>query len=125
MCIRDREGDTPESIMTSRLEAFGEWLKRRIVTTSYFVCDQDGKVLVDHVQDEKLIEQATQLSRNSEKSTGLQVKVSSEKIMEVFQNKSGTGSVILGVLVPAPLLPETVKTVAAALEISLDESLDI
>lgn len=114
----------PQSLAT-RLNSFGNWLKEDYPAEAYFLCDRNGKAIVDEVGSEKLLKVALALAHassggetptgSSSGSSGLHVKVGPDRVMEVIPRKSRFGLLTLGILVPRPLSSEAVATVSDAL----------
>lgn len=110
---------------SSRLEAFGVWLKEQIPTRAYFICDRNGEIVVDEVGSEKLVKVARTLahaSSNAGRQVGdnqalgsLHVKIGPDRVMEVVPRHSQYGLVILGLIVPRPLSREAVGSVSRGL----------
>lgn len=120
------QSGTPRKLpFSSRLDAFGVWLKEQIPTQAYFICDRNGELVVDEVGSEKLVKVARTLahaSRNAGRQVGdnealesLHVKIGPERVMEVVPRQSQYGLVVLGLIVPRPLSTEAVGSVSRGL----------
>ena len=117
--------------LSTRLQAFGEWLKEQIPTRAYFICDRHGEIVVDEVGSEKLVKVARTLAHASssagrqvgdDKNLGsLHVKVGPDRVMEVIPRHSHFGLVVLGIIVPRPLSRDAVASVSRALGTALAE----
>lgn len=117
--------------LSTRLQAFGVWLKEQIPTRSYFICDRHGEIVVDEVGSEKLIKVARTLAHASssagrqvgeDKNLGsLHVKIGPDRVMEVVPRHSHFGLVVLGVIVQRPLSRDAVASVSRALGTALAE----
>ncbi len=119
--------------LSTRLHAFGIWLKEQIPTRSYFICDRHGEIVVDEVGSEKLVKVARTLAHASSSAGrqvgedqnlgSLHVKIGPEKVMEVIPRHSHFGLVVLGVIVQRPLSRDAVSSVSRALGTALAEPL--
>ena len=122
------EGFRPLPLST-RLQAFGAWLKEQIPTEAYFICDRNGEIVVDEVGSEKLVKVARTLAHASssagrevgddENLGSLHVKIGPDRVMEVVPRHSHFGLVVLGLIVPRPLSREAVGSVSRALGTAL------
>jgi len=117
--------------LSTRLQAFGDWLKEQIPTRAYFICDRHGEIVVDEVGSEKLVKVARTLAHasssavrqvgNDENLGSLHVKIGPDRVMEVIPRHSHFGLVVLGVIVPRPLSRDAVASVSRALGTALAE----
>ncbi|MFT7303599.1 MAG: hypothetical protein ACI8UZ_002441, partial [Akkermansiaceae bacterium] len=117
--------------LSTRLQAFGIWLKEQIPTRAYFICDRHGEIVVDEVGSEKLVKVARTLAHASssagrqvgdEENLGsLHVKIGPDRVMEVVPRHSHFGLVVLGIIVPRPLSRDAVASVSRALSTALAE----
>ncbi len=117
--------------LSTRLHAFGIWLKEQIPTRSYFICDRHGQIVVDEVGSDKLVKVARTLAHASssagrqvgeEQNLGsLHVKIGVDKVMEVVPRQSHFGLVVLGIIVQRPLSRDAVASVSRALGTALAE----
>lgn len=115
--------------LSTRLQAFGVWLKEQISTQSYFICDRHGEIVVDEVGSEKLIKVARTLAHASSSAGrqvgddqdlgSLHVKIGPDRVMEVVPRHSHFGLVVLGLIVPRPLSREAAGSVSRALATAL------
>lgn len=117
--------------LSTRLQAFGTWLKEQIPTRAYFICDRHGEIVVDEVGSEKLVKVARTLAHASssagrqvgddENLGSLHVKIGPDRVMEVVPRHSHFGLVVLGIIVPRPLSRDAVASVSRALGTALAE----
>jgi len=117
--------------LSSRLQAFGVWLKQQIPTRAYFICNRHGEIVVDEVGSEKLVNVARTLAHasssagrqvgNDENLGSLHVKIGPDRVMEVVPRHSHFGLVVLGVIVPRPLSRDAVASISRALGTALEE----
>ncbi len=112
-----------------RLQTFGSWLREGISTATWFLLDREGRVLADEVHSAKLHQVAGTLARASRTATrqaggsavtGLRVRIGPEQTMEVVPINTRFGPLVLGVIVPRPLPPESAETLAIAMQRVLD-----
>ena len=97
----------------SRLQQFSEILRRELDAQAMFLIDNEGQVLLDEVENAKLIQVARTLAnasyRASRQTAGvasvgnLHVKIGARSTLEVVPVDSRYGLLILGVIFPAPL----------------------
>lgn len=130
--VTKQESSQPLPLST-RLQAFGNWLKEQIPTRSYFICDRHGEIVVDEVGSEKLVKVARTLahaSRSAGREVGegenlgsLHVKIGPDRVMEVVPRHSHFGLVVLGVIVQRPLSRDAVASISRALGTALAEPL--
>ncbi|MDB4265293.1 hypothetical protein N9891_00940 [bacterium] len=117
--------------LSSRLQAFGAWLKEQIPTRAYFICDRHGEIVVDEIRSEKLVKVARTLahaSRSAGRQVGddgdlgsLHVKIGPDRVMEVIPRQSHFGLVVLGIILQRPLSRDAAASVSRALGTALAE----
>jgi len=116
----------------ARLERFGAVLRRDLDARAMFLIDHQGQILLDEVENPKLIEVARTLANASYRATrqttepavadNLHVKISACAVLEVVPVQSRYGLLILGVVFPAPLGVERVGQVARFLHKTVEPS---
>ncbi len=111
-------GDEP---ILARVNQFGKWLKGPLRVRNFFVSNTAGKVLIDELGNPKLIQVARSLSSasgtTSETEVGsLHVRIGDDAILEVVPTPSQFGTLILGLIVEAPLSEEAIREVRLGLE---------
>lgn len=110
------------------LDTFGGWLKKQAPIQAAFVCDPQGKPVLDEIGSEKLIKVARSLSLASisKRASGsgglLQVEIAKDRMMEIIPLKSDEGYSIAGLVVARPLAPEALATIRRSFEIALARS---
>ena len=101
---------------SAALFSFGRWLMQNISTDSYFVCNPDGRVAIDEIHSDKLIEVARDLvSEANDGGSSHHVKIGEDKVLEVIEIRAERGTSILGIVVPRPLSESAVAAVSNAL----------
>ncbi len=109
----------------ARLQRFSAVLRRDLDASAMFLIDNEGQVLLDEVENPKLIQVARTLANASYRATrqtagsaavgNLHVKIGASATLEVIPVRSRYGLLILGVIFPAPLGAERVQQVAGLL----------
>ncbi|MEJ6573354.1 MAG: hypothetical protein QNL01_08110 [Akkermansiaceae bacterium] len=116
----------------SRLQQFSSILRRDLNAKAMFLIDNEGQVLLDEVENPKLIQVARTLAnasyRASRQTVGaaavgnLHVKIGASATLEVVPVESSYGLLILGAIFPAPLGAERVMQVAELLYKTVEPS---
>jgi len=116
----------------SRLQQFSSILRRDLDAKAMFLIDNEGQVLLDEVENTKLIKVARTLAnasyRASRQTAGaaavgnLHVKIGASATLEVVPVESSYGLLILGAIFPAPLGAERVRQVADLLYKTVEPS---
>jgi len=106
----------------TRLQRFSAILRRDLNARSMFLIDSEGQVLLDEVENPKLIQVARTLANASYRATrqstssaavgNLHVKIGANATLEVIPVQSRYGLLILGAIFPAPIGAERVRQVA-------------
>lgn len=117
----------------SRLQQFSEIIRRDLDAKAMFLIDNEGQILLDEVENPKLIQVARTLAnasyRASRQTAGvaavgnLHVKIGASATLEVIPVESHYGLLILGVIFPAPLGAERVRQVAEVLHKTVEPRL--
>ncbi|MFK7910555.1 MAG: hypothetical protein AB8F34_08120 [Akkermansiaceae bacterium] len=113
-----------------RLHQFSEIVRRGYGAQAMFLIDNDGQVILDEVENPKLIQVARTLANASytahRQSAGsaavgnLHVKIGANATLEVVPVHSRYGLLVLGVIFPAPLGAERVIQLTGLLEKAVD-----
>jgi len=109
----------------ARLQHFSATLRRELAAQAMFLIDNEGQILLDEVENPKLIQVARTLANASYTASrqtagsaavgNLHVKIGASITLEVVPLRSRYGLLILGVIFPAPLGAERVQQVAELL----------
>ncbi len=118
----------------ARLQRFSTILRRDLAARAMFLIDSEGRVLLDEVENPKLIQVARTLANASYRATrqtagsaavgNLHVKIGASATLEVIPVRSRYGLLILGVIFPAPLGAERVRQVAGLLHKTVEPDSD-
>lgn len=122
---------TPEVPLAKRLLGFGDWMRRSLGARAYFVCDRHGELLLDTVENEKLLQVARILahaSNRANRQTGggqnpatMQVRIGPSALMEVLPVPSPHGLIVLAVILEKPLEPSGMAELNRALALVLGQ----
>ena len=110
------------------LDTFANWLKKQGLIQSAFLCDPNGRIVLDEIGSEKLIKVARSLSlasisKGAAGSGGLlQVEIAKDRVMEILPLKSDDGYSIAGLVVARPLASEALMTIRRSFETALVRS---
>lgn len=106
----------------TRLKKFSVLLREHTGAKAMFLIDNEGQILIDEVNNSKLIQVARTLANASHTATrqtagaadvgNLHVKIGASATLEVIPCRSRYGLLILGVVCPAPMGTDRVKQVA-------------
>ena len=104
----------------ARVTQFGKWLKGPVRAQQFFITNTEGKILVDEVQNPKFIQMARSLGGNSRGNQGevgsLHVRIGDNSVLEVVPTPSQFGTLILGLIVEAPLPENWINQIRTGLE---------
>ena len=125
------EEEVSVSPFLARLEGFGGWLKRETEARAFFVCDRDGKVLIDEVRNANLQKVARTLAnaslaasrqggRKALSTPNMHLKIGASSFLEVIPLDSRCGPLILGAIVPKGMTAEQAERVAEKLAAAVD-----
>ncbi len=113
-------GDEP---ILNRVKTFGRWLKGPVGAQNFFVCNSEGKILIDEVENPKLIQVARSLvsasnggSKTEVPTESLHVRIGEDSLLEVVPTPSQFGILILGLIVDYPLPDYLVNEIRRGLE---------
>ncbi|WP_411845219.1 hypothetical protein AAFN60_15660 [Roseibacillus persicicus] len=113
-------GDDP---ILARVIQFGKWLKGPVGVRNFFVSNSEGKILIDELSNQKLIQVARSLAGASgsgssgESELGsLHVRIGEDSILEVVPTPSQFGILILGLVVEHPLPEDLIHEIRKGLE---------
>ena len=119
------ESQTGRGPFLTRLKNFSTTLRRELNAQAMFLIDNEGQILLDEVENPKLIQVARTLANASYAASrqtagsaavgNLHVKIGARATLEVVPVRSRYGLLILGVIFPAPLGAERVQQVAELL----------
>ena len=109
----------------TRLKQFSETIRRERGAQAMFLIDDEGQILIDEVEDSRLVQVARTLANASNRANrqtsgaaaigNLNVKITTHSMLEVIPVESRYGLLILGVIFPAPIGSERVRQVAKEL----------
>lgn len=120
-------GDDP---ILARVHRYGSWLKNAVGVEKFFISNLEGKILVDEVQNPKLIQVARSLTtastsnaENGSQVGSLHVRIGEASILEVVPTPSQFGTLILGLILERSLEEESVREVRLGLQEAADARL--
>ncbi len=109
----------------SRLQQFSAIIRRDLDAQAMFLIDNEGQILLDEVENPKLIQVARTLANASYRASlqtagvaavgNLHVKIGASATLEVIPVESRYGLLVLGAIFPAPLGADRVRQVADVL----------
>lgn len=116
----------------ARLQQFSSNLRQELDASAMFLIDNEGQVLLDEVDNVKLIQVARTLAHASFAASrqtagaaavgNLHVKIGASATLEVVPVQSRYGLLILGAIFPAPLGADRVRQVAELLSRAIEPS---
>ncbi|MEM9080404.1 MAG: hypothetical protein AAGC74_06930 [Verrucomicrobiota bacterium] len=125
------EAPSGELPILARVQRFGDWLKREVGVQGYFVSNLEGQLMIDEVQNAKLVETACNLAGSSALPRGasdssfgsLHVRIGEATTLEVVPTPSQFGILVLGLIVPTALEDDVVHEVSLGLKEAADARL--
>jgi hypothetical protein len=113
---------TPDEASTepslAKNQEFSEWLSRSFSATGTFILDQQGAVIFNEIEGERLhfIARSVVLAsrRNGHAIGNVRLRISTEEVLEIIPVETTQGLLVLGTSVPHPLDPDSVMKVRRA-----------
>lgn len=107
------------------LSTFGAWLKKQAPIQAAFVCDPEGKIIMDDFGSDKLVKVARSLvlaSMKRQESGSLHVQIAEDRVMEILPLKFKNAHSIAGLIVARPLTPDAIAMIRRSFDTALERS---